>query len=207
VTRNPFPTAPGPRLIVVDADEARKIVESRRPRVDALLSIRDRARSPHRFADLVARRLCLDFDDVLYDLPSGYSAATHSDVVQILAFALAVESLGTVLVHCSAGISRSPAAALLLHAARLGHGREEAAVDSLLRDLLRAEQEGHREAGARPNARMLVLGDLRMRRRGRLVAAALRTWPALLRDLDLLAERGIRVDPSAPDSIGRASQR
>lgn len=58
-------------------------------------------------------RLELQFDDVTVE-SRFHTAPTHADVTQILEFGKKLTEDSSLLVHCHAGISRSPAAAILI---------------------------------------------------------------------------------------------
>jgi len=113
-------------------------------------------RPPAGFAN-VARKLRLSFAD-----SEDEQGPTERDVQQLLAFAGGIVSApGTVLVHCQAGISRSSAAAYIIHAVALGPGQEEAALDRVYRE---------RDI-ATPNRRMVTIADRLLGREGSLMRA------------------------------------
>jgi len=94
----------------------------------------------------VARRLRLHFADTV----AGELSPTKEDVERIVELAETMRSSsGRILVHCAAGISRSSAAALIMHAVWLGPGRERDALERVLRQ----------RPLARPNRRMVELAD------------------------------------------------
>jgi predicted protein tyrosine phosphatase len=105
----------------------------------------------------VVRRLRLNFADTV----AGAFSPTEDDVRQIIELAEVLRSSsGRVLIHCAAGISRSSAAALIMHACWLGPGREREALTRVLAQ----------RPIARPNRRMVALADKLLERRGRLSA-------------------------------------
>ena len=80
----------------------------------------------------------------------------------IIEFARQIRSAsGTLLCHCSAGISRSPAAALLCLAEWTGPGHERTCVEQLL--ILRPAAQPHRD--------LVRFGDTILGREGRLLKA------------------------------------
>jgi predicted protein tyrosine phosphatase len=110
---------------------------------------------PHGY-DNVQRKLRLLVADVTTE-----EGATEEDVRQIIELAESLRhETGKVLIHCEAGVSRSTAAALIMHACWLGAGREEEAMERVLAQ----------RPGAFPNRRMVSLGDRLLARRGRLLA-------------------------------------
>jgi predicted protein tyrosine phosphatase len=104
----------------------------------------------------VRRKLRLLIADV-----NTEDGASEADVRQLIEFAESVRPLtGKVLIHCEAGISRSPAAALIMYACWLGPGRELEAMEHVL----------VQRPGAIPNRRMVEVADNLLARSGRLVA-------------------------------------
>ena len=105
--------------------------------------------------DNVSRKLRLVIADVVTEL-----GATDQDVWQIIHLAESLRSaMGRVLIHCEAGVSRSTAAALIMHACWLGAGREQEAMERVLKQ----------RPIAIPNPRMVELADRLLNRGGRLI--------------------------------------
>jgi predicted protein tyrosine phosphatase len=103
----------------------------------------------------VARKLRLLVADVVTEL-----GASEADVQQIIRLAEDLRSgTGRVLIHCEAGVSRSTAAALIMHAYWLGPGSEREAMRRVLAQ----------RPIAIPNRRMVELADNLLDRGGRLV--------------------------------------
>jgi predicted protein tyrosine phosphatase len=103
----------------------------------------------------IARKVRLQIADVVTEL-----GATEDDVRQIIRLAENLRSdIGRVLIHCEAGISRSPAAALIMYACWLGPGREREAMERVLAQ----------RPFALPNRRMVQIADRLLEREGRLV--------------------------------------
>jgi predicted protein tyrosine phosphatase len=133
-------------------------------------------RSPRRCADLT---YLVSIGDPHDELPVGYHAfgrkvrlliadvltdegAGDDDVRRIIGLAESLrDDIGTVLVHCEAGVSRSSATALIMYACWLGPGREGEAMARVL---------AQRPIAA-PNRRMVEIGDRLLGREGRLVEA------------------------------------
>ncbi len=106
----------------------------------------------------ISSKMRLLFGDTL-DAESG---ATELDVRNLVELAQNLRSFkGKVLIHCEAGVSRSPAAALILYACWLGPGREGEAMRRVLTQ----------RPLALPNRRMVELADHLLERGGRLLAA------------------------------------
>jgi predicted protein tyrosine phosphatase len=133
-------------------------------------------------APTVAHRLDLHFDDVeavdLTDPTNTYRAWTQAkwaeqigrpispptieDAKAIIEFARTISGIkGTVLCHCQAGVSRSPAAALICLATWTGAGQEQYCVEQLFRS--RPFVVPHRD--------LIRFGDTLLERGGRLIAA------------------------------------
>jgi len=113
------------------------------------------------------------------DLPIGYSnvrnrirllfgdtvtaehGATEADIQCLIDLAEKLrDSTGNILIHCEAGVSRSPAAALILYTCLLGPGSERRSMDLVLRQ----------RPFAIPNRRMVELADRLLGREGRLMS-------------------------------------
>jgi predicted protein tyrosine phosphatase len=141
---------------VASRPEAGDILSSPRcAEVTCLLSIGDTHDPLPAGYDNVQIKLRLLFADVVTD-----EGATQEDVQRII---LLAENLrggtGKVLIHCEAGVSRSPAAALIIYACLLGPGREREAMARVLAQ----------RPVAMPNRRMVELADRMLGRGGRLL--------------------------------------
>ena len=87
---------------------------------------------------------------------------TIDDAKSIIDFARSVAAIaGTILCHCQAGISRSPAAALLCLATWTGQGHEQYCIDRLLRI----------RPAAVPLRDLIAFGDTVLARGGKLLRA------------------------------------
>jgi predicted protein tyrosine phosphatase len=109
--------------------------------------------------------LTLRFDDVIAPQP-GAVCPTEEHVRALLAFDAGAGDHERLVVHCSAGISRSTAAIAILLAAR--HRDAEDEIFRWIRDV---------RPQAYPNARLVALGDDVLGRRGALVRALRRYFP------------------------------
>lgn len=94
------------------------------------------------------------------------------------------------IVHCAAGISRSPAAATVARATlHLDAGLDasvaaRAAVQDVCEAIEETECRGFRSHTVHPNPRFLLFGDEILDCSGHLVAAALEAWPQIRPTLD-----------------------
>lgn len=149
--------------------------------VGAIISIHGQREYPVE-ADFVSRRLVLRFDDAeVPDEDDPLAAArqglrireaasvgltitlpTESHARDIIEFARSIRDCdGVLLCQCFAGISRSPAAALLCLAEWMGPGREREAVRRVI----------EARPAAVPHRGLVKLGDGLLGRAGRLVGA------------------------------------
>jgi len=112
--------------------------------------------------DNVPRKLRLLIADVITE-----EGASEADVWKIIELADRVRQLsGKVLVHCEAGVSRSSAAALIMHAYWLGPGQEPEAMRRVLAQ----------RPIAIPNRRMVQIADKILGRCGQLLEVV-PDWP------------------------------
>ena len=91
----------------------------------------------------------------------GHVAPEISHVEMLLAFVRAWDRADPLLIHCWAGVSRSPAAAFVA-ACALAPDRDEAEIAHAIRKA---------SPTATPNARFVALADAHLRRNGRMVEA------------------------------------
>jgi predicted protein tyrosine phosphatase len=111
-------------------------------------------------AILADNHLILGMDDIVMPI-EGYIAPADEHVSQLIAFVRGWDRAAPMVVHCYAGISRSPAGAYIA-ACALNPSRDEQAIAQALR---RASPT------ATPNARLVALADRLLARNGRMVAA------------------------------------
>jgi predicted protein tyrosine phosphatase len=144
-----------PRFVILPRNRVSGVLLSpeRRAAVSALVSISNPGDRPPSGVRTVPCRLLLEFDDVAEPTEPGAPAA--EDVRRLIAFARQLRDAESVLVHCEAGISRSPAAAIILAAALLDPGREDAAAAAMAAVAAVFEVA----PWARPNRLMLRLAD------------------------------------------------
>jgi predicted protein tyrosine phosphatase len=129
----------------------------------------------------VGRHLCLEFHDIhLATLDQILPAATHVD--RLLRFLKRWDPGENLLIHCRAGIGRSPATAYIA-ACYHNPDIEESEIATQLRTV---------SPIARPNKTLIRIADNAMDRKGRMIGAMER----LLRDLP-----GIDVVESEPFQI------
>lgn len=146
-----------PRICVCGLDEMPGMVEKLRPgRLISLLPAQDQPRTPaHLRASDHLRILVDDIDEPW----AGPTVPARMHIKQLVSF-LRVSPPSSMVIHCMAGVSRSPAAALIALALR-APGRELEAARLV------------RKAGpfVRPNRLIVELADAALRRKGALVAA------------------------------------
>lgn len=145
-------------LIVCPLHEvAEQLVRSRPARIVSLLSP-DQDPPP---AHAGMPRLVLRFHDIA-EPREGLVAPDRAMIADLLAFGAAWREPGPLLIHCWMGVSRSPAAALVL-ACALDPPRDEAEVAAALRQA---------SPVATPNPLMIALADGLLQREGRLISAS-----------------------------------
>ena len=112
------------------------------------------------------RKLEVRFHDVIEDGIAGMRPPGADDVARILAFGRDLvgesDSMGHLLVHCHAGVSRSTASMGLI----IAQARPDATAPAVLGEVLRVRPQ------AWPNLRILEMGDAQLGRRGTLIDAA-----------------------------------
>jgi len=170
---------PQPPIVMFGYSEASMLMRQKKgPQVKAIISIH----GLHEYAvdaPGVWRRLTLRFDDV--DVPDPNDALgmyrswvhrkwaaeigrpmtppSREDAEAIIDFARSIRDMeGTLLCHCHAGISRSPAAALLCLAAWTGAGREKHCVEQIMQN----------RPAAVPHLGLIAFGDTLLGRQGSL---------------------------------------
>jgi len=159
---------PIPEIVIASFEVAQIIL--RRPDWDGvrhLVSIGDPgSMTPAPFDLFPMGKLRLEFDDVNGTalVRAGFVRATPEQIAALVAFLRGVS--GKVLFHCAAGIGRSPAAACILAAMRLGPGREREALEHVLAI----------RPAIHPNKHMLGLADDLLERGGALLGAAFTLW-------------------------------
>lgn len=102
----------------------------------------------------------VEIDDIVSPLPDLILPSRHH-IDGLVAFLRRSEPSGSLLIHCAAGVSRSPAAALI--ALVLDAPSREAQAAALLRSVA---------PHVHPNPLIISLGDAALDRRGALVSAA-----------------------------------
>lgn len=127
---------------------------------DALVSLLSPPRAPPRPAAIAAdRHLVLGLSDIVAPL-EGQVLPGAAHVEELLAFVRRWERRRPMVIHCYAGVSRSPAAAFITLCALT-----QAPEIQIAQDLRRLSPS------ATPNRRLVALADTLLSRDGRMVAA------------------------------------
>jgi predicted protein tyrosine phosphatase len=145
------------RLVVCAFTDVDHVVQDRRP--DGVIGLL----APDQPVPLIEagpRRLTLRFHDIA-ELQDGLVAASADQIAELLAFGRAFPAEATLLVHCWAGVSRSPAAAFALACAAAPE-RPESMIAQALRQA---------SPSATPNPLLVRLADDQLARAGRMVRA------------------------------------
>ncbi|MCO5730816.1 tyrosine phosphatase family protein [Rhizobium sp. SSA_523] len=107
------------------------------------------------------RHLTLRMNDIAFAGTGDLVAPSEDHVAQLIGFAQSWDRAAPLVVHCWMGVSRSPAAALIV-ALALHPDQDEVALATRLRAVA---------PHATPNARLIEIGDRALGRNGRLSAA------------------------------------
>jgi predicted protein tyrosine phosphatase len=152
-----------PHVIIASRTEAGELMMSTRtgPEIKHVISIGDPGEPPPAGFGQRASRLRLIFYDVDEDTAFEFGPERHH-VQAIISFARRIaDAEGQLLIQCSAGVSRSPAAALTVYATWLGAGRENEAVEAMFRAA----------PDAIPNRRIVEFADELLGRNAALIRA------------------------------------
>lgn len=107
-----------------------------------------------------SQHLVLRFNDISGPT-EGLTEPSRADIEKLIAFASTWHGPAPFLVHCWAGISRSPAAAYIIACARGADGEEQKQAPALR----------HASPQATPNPLMIALADDILNRSGRMIQA------------------------------------
>lgn len=144
-------------IVVAPLHELDRALAHWRP--SRVVSLSSPGAEPARFPDDV-EVLRLTFHDILEPRP-GLHMATEADVAALLEFGLERRVESPLLIHCWAGVSRSPAAAYVIACARQPRVGADAIADRLRRAA----------PFATPNRRLVALADVALGRGGSMVSA------------------------------------
>jgi len=132
---------------------------------DAVVSIgAPGTKAPSGFNPDHPRHLRLEFDDVESDVPAfgdeQVRPPRRDHIQQLVDSAEEILDAEIVYVHCSAGISRSPAASYILRCIERGAGEEKEAFEDVLEDT----------PNATPNRKMVEIADKLLERGGAMIS-------------------------------------
>jgi predicted protein tyrosine phosphatase len=156
------------KITVVDLLAASKLLRMPSSNKDwqALVSIGDpESRYPKGFQS-VQKRLRLEFEDIDTAIEEDYSEPTdippvESDIAKLISFFESLqEQEGNCLIHCHAGVSRSPGASFIGNCVWMGPGKEDEAMKAAL--------EGCEKYWVFPNDLMVKMADHLMGRHGKM---------------------------------------
>jgi predicted protein tyrosine phosphatase len=148
-----------PRILVCPLSRLDETIEAQRPSRIVTLTSPGVPAPTLRGVD-GARHLVIETNDIASPR-EGLVAPMEAQVAALLAFAAAWDRAAPLLIHCYAGVSRSPAAAYVAMM-RIEPSRDPAALAAALRRL---------SPTATPNPRIVALGDRLLARGGALSAA------------------------------------
>lgn len=157
---------PRPSIIIADRSAAGALSQRTELPIRAVIAIVDQGERPCYGFDRIERRLLLEMEDASSERSAAgrYSPRppTREHARQIIEFARQIQDIGGILLcHCNAGLSRSPAVALICLVVWSGAGSEVAAVKEILR--LRPRAQPHRG--------LVGFADGELNLAGRLIAA------------------------------------
>lgn len=115
-------------IIVCPLHDVEAIARVRRP--SHILSLISPSAEPTHFGQLAPHHQELRFNDIT-EARDGLIAPSLDHVRAILAFGQAAQPAGPLLIHCWAGVSRSPAAAFIIACDRDGSGHEQQLAQSI----------------------------------------------------------------------------
>ena len=155
-----------PTWIITTVGHARALVQPgswrHNPGVEAIVSILGEGiPTPEPLAQFPGPSLRLSFDDIESDKSRfGYSGATLKDVERLIEFGPLLKDKNRVLIHCSAGESRSSACMLALLRS-YGLSAKEACdvLDESVTSCIMKGWRPHENPGVAPNRRVLWLSD------------------------------------------------
>jgi len=146
-------------IIVCPLPDVEAIARVRQP--SHILSLISPSAVPTLFAAIAPHHLELGFNDISQGR-AGLIAPSEQHIRDLLAFGEAARSGGLLLIHCWAGVSRSPAAAFIIASQRSAEGSEMCLAHSL-RNLA---------PYATPNSLMISMADQILGRSGAMIRAA-----------------------------------
>lgn len=145
-------------IIICPLHDVEAIARVRRP--SHILSLISPSAEPTPFGQLAPHHMELRFNDIA-EARDGLIPPSQDHVRAILAFGQAAQTAGPLLIHCWAGVSRSPAAAYIIANQNLGAGAEEGVANRI--------RQG--APYATPNPLMIEMADQVLARSGAMTRA------------------------------------
>lgn len=151
-----------PELTVCSLQKAKELLENKKHNYRNLISIGDYHSSYgiNTYNNFTNNKIRLQFDDIV--LTNYYFSPKIEDVEALINFCSDIK--GKTIIHCMAGISRSPAAGIILYAVLCGKNNEYFAIEKFM-------QQVNNNPNILPNELMIYVADKLLQRDGKLLNA------------------------------------